>query len=367
MARRRAEYEISTGPTAGPNSRPRPREDHGFFGPGSVTWRVWGYPTALTIGFQRAVVVEELDPFLLAAVAQLNGVRYDPRGRYDRTIHYFATIAFGDSRAAIEASEILMRVHATARGIEPISGLPFNANDPDSQLWILITGWHSVLHAYEKYGPGPLAPGDDRRYWADCAVAAEMQTCDPAKVPRSRDEVREYFARQRPRLCVSEDTRAIMGHLLDANLVMRTPYPALAPVTRAVARTVRTATIASMPRWMRELSGFDQPAAVNAAIIPAARTVMRAMASPPIALRTLDLISPSVRAVVEPAWRGDQPRHPVVVTPAEARTRWGREARAAAKTKVAGIGQGRHADPRNRMIEELDVAEPGLSGVRSRT
>jgi hypothetical protein len=43
-----------------------PSEDYGFFGPGSVTWKVWSYPTSLTIGFQRAVVVEELDPALIA-------------------------------------------------------------------------------------------------------------------------------------------------------------------------------------------------------------------------------------------------------------------------------------------------------------
>ena len=35
-----------------------PHEDYGFFGPDSVTWKVWGYPTSLTVGFQRAVVVE---------------------------------------------------------------------------------------------------------------------------------------------------------------------------------------------------------------------------------------------------------------------------------------------------------------------
>ena len=43
-----------------------PHEDYGFFGPDSVTWKVWSYPTSLTIGFQRAVVVEELDPALVA-------------------------------------------------------------------------------------------------------------------------------------------------------------------------------------------------------------------------------------------------------------------------------------------------------------
>jgi uncharacterized protein (DUF2236 family) len=63
----------------------KPHEDYGFFGPGSVTWRVWRYPTSLTVGFQRAVTIEELDPALIAAVEESGGVRRRPRTRYDRT------------------------------------------------------------------------------------------------------------------------------------------------------------------------------------------------------------------------------------------------------------------------------------------
>lgn len=33
----------------------RPAEDYGFFGPDSVTWRVWSYPTSLTVGFQSRI------------------------------------------------------------------------------------------------------------------------------------------------------------------------------------------------------------------------------------------------------------------------------------------------------------------------
>lgn len=98
----------------------RPREDWGLFGPQSPTWKVWSSPTAL-IAFQRSIVVESLDPFLAAAVHDQNGVRYNATRRFDRTIQYFLTVACGDSRAAIEAAETLMRVHAKAVGTEPIS------------------------------------------------------------------------------------------------------------------------------------------------------------------------------------------------------------------------------------------------------
>ena len=90
-------------------------------------------------------------------------------------------------------------------GIEPISGKRYSANNPESQLWIHVTGWHSALKARgtEVYGSGPLHPAEEDEYWAECAIAAELQTCDPADVPRNRAEVRACFDRVRPRLCVS--------------------------------------------------------------------------------------------------------------------------------------------------------------------
>jgi uncharacterized protein (DUF2236 family) len=100
-----------------------------------VTWKVWTYPTSLTVGFQRAVVVEELDPALIAAVDATGDVYSRPRTRYDRTLRYFALISLGDTRSAIKASDVLVKVHAKAVGTEPLSGNPYDANDPHSQLW----------------------------------------------------------------------------------------------------------------------------------------------------------------------------------------------------------------------------------------
>src|SRR5688500_18712777 len=123
---------------------PRPWEDYGLFGPGSPSWQVWASPTAI-IGFQRSVVLEHFDPFLTAAVADMYCFYAHPGGPRDRTLAYFLTVAVADSRTALEMSDILMRVHTKATGIEPISGKRYSANNPDSQLWIHVTGWHSVL------------------------------------------------------------------------------------------------------------------------------------------------------------------------------------------------------------------------------
>ncbi|NUR67464.1 MAG: DUF2236 domain-containing protein, partial [Streptomyces sp.] len=124
-----------------------PHEDYGFFGPGSVVWKVWSHPTAPTVGFQRAVVVEELDPPLVAAVHATQGIYRRSRTRYDRTLRYFAMVAFAGTREVCKAADVLVKVHSKAIGELPYGGGTYDANDPASQLWIQLTGWHSILYA----------------------------------------------------------------------------------------------------------------------------------------------------------------------------------------------------------------------------
>jgi len=309
--------------TSGNAVKSRPREDWGLFGPDSPTWRVWSSPTAF-IAFQRSVVVETFDPFLAAAVHQQNGVRYNATRRFDRTIQYFLTVACGDSRAAIEASEILMRVHAKATGIEPVSGNPYSANDPASQLWIHITGWHANLLCYERFGPGPLSPADEERYWADCAIAAELQTCDPADVPRSRAEVQAYYERVKSRLCVSDHSRTLIHYFLHSQ--------------RSIAgkglwfgsHVMAPATVSTLPRWMRTLAGIKQPAWLDALIVPVTRLAVRVAASPAITRAVLRMLAPSALPVMEQVFTMEKPLHDEVLTPAEAKRRFSRNLQSAA-------------------------------------
>src|SRR5690349_19900791 len=233
-----------------------PHEDYGFFGPDSVTWKVWSNQTSLTVGFQRAVVVEELRPGLDASVDETHAIFDRPRTLYDRPLKYVALVAFGDSRTTSKAADILVKVHSKGIGTDPVTGMSYDVNDPHSQLWIHLTAWHSILYAYEKYGPGKLSPAEESQYWEECAVAAELQTCSPDDVPRTREGIQAYFEYMRPQLLGSELARNAMNHLLDAS-VMLPPMPRIfAPANWVVARVLRAGTIATMPRWMRDLSGL---------------------------------------------------------------------------------------------------------------
>jgi uncharacterized protein (DUF2236 family) len=301
-----------------------PMEDYGWFGPESVTWRVWSYPTGPVIGFSRAVVVEELDPFLVAPVTVSSRIYSQPRVRYDRTLRYFATVLFADSLKIVTASEVLMKVHAKAGSIEPVSGLWSDPNNPDQQLWIHLTAWHSILYAYETYGPGKLSEDDESRYWAECAIAAQAQTIDPDTVPRSRQEMREYFERMRPRLAASEATQAAMDHLMNADVAFP-PVPAvLKPGAWALAKLFRIAIIATLPRWQRELGNVQQPAVLDTLIRPVMKLGFRAVATKPrLIVFLLGLISPATVPIAAPAYLGIKPLREETLTPAESFERHG--------------------------------------------
>src|SRR5579871_3890997 len=91
-------------PTAGPvepagaafsATGPDSPADDGFFGPGSVTWRLNGDLSAPVAGL-RSLLVQALHPLAMAGVDQHSGWRRDPAGRLAATSAYLATVTFGE-------------------------------------------------------------------------------------------------------------------------------------------------------------------------------------------------------------------------------------------------------------------------------
>jgi uncharacterized protein (DUF2236 family) len=301
-----------------------PHEDHGFFGPDSVTWKVWSYPTSLTVGFQRAVVVEELDPALVASVDETHAIFDRPRTRYDRTLRYFALVAFGDTRSTSKAADVLVKVHSKGIGTDPVTGNRYDANDPKSQLWIQLTAWHSILKAYEMYGPGRLSAEEEAQYWAECRIAAELQTCSPEDIPRTRAGLHAYYDQVRPQLLGSDLARNAMAHLLRADVMLPAVPRTFAPLTWITTRALRIATIATMPRWMRTMAGLEQSRLLDLAIRPVMRVAFAVVnANKRLKLEALTFLSPMTRDVVAPILYAVPPTQPVVRTPAEARALYG--------------------------------------------
>ncbi|MVU83883.1 DUF2236 domain-containing protein [Nocardia sp. ET3-3] len=294
------------------------RDDYGFFGPDSPSWKVWTSPTAV-IGFQRAVTLEFFDPFLTASVADTGKIYADARGRLDATFAYFLIVAIGDSRTAIQASEHLMSVHAKSTGIEPITGRRYSPNSPETQLWIHITGWQSVLKAYEMFGPG-LTPEEEARYWQECRIAAELQTCKPEDVPLTREGIREYYANVRSRLCTSERAQEGMHQML-----FTSPKNGAGWTYAIGARLLSFASIATLPKWQRKLGQFDRPGIVDLLVKPVGRILvwLFTLFNKKGLIMAAPIIAPMAGQILEQHLKFETPTRQETVTPAAARELYG--------------------------------------------
>ncbi|NUS10213.1 MAG: DUF2236 domain-containing protein, partial [Streptomyces sp.] len=289
--------------------------DNGLFGPDSVSWKVWAAPTSL-VGFQRAIVLEHLDPLLASAAADSGGMYRNPHGRFDQTFGYLLTIALGDARTAVRTAEAVTRIHTRVTGTDPVTGRRYSANNPASQLWIHVVAWESVLTCYQAFGPRPLGEADVRRYWAECAVAAGLQTCSPDDVPRTAAEADAYFARLRPGLCTSERANHGMRYLLWP------PLRSVGPRLWAVSRVTAALTVATMPDWFWLTTGLPRRRATAAAVRlcrPLLRLAMRAAGRPGPSVALTTSIAPTCGHILRHHHTAEPPATPATLTVPEAR------------------------------------------------
>ena len=241
--------------------------EDGLLGPDSVAWRVIGHPVSI-VGGLRSLMLQALHPLAMAGVAQHSDYRHRPLDRLRRTSHYVAATTFGDRATADAAAARVRAVHSRVRGIDPVTGKAYSADDPDTQLWVHCVEWHSFLAAYRAYATSRLSAEEEDRYIAEGAPIAALLGVAEDTVPHSVDEMRAYFARVRPQLCVSDSTRDAIGFVLSPPMT-RELIPLQVPL-----RVTAAAAVAIIPRDLRRLAGIGQPRLVDgllrAAVPPAA-------------------------------------------------------------------------------------------------
>ena len=186
-----------------PRDLTTPRSDEGYFGPGSVTWRVHT-DAAMLIGGIRALLLQSMHPLAMAGVAEHSNYSTDPFGRLRRTSSFVADVSFGSKPEADAAVAMVKRVHQSVVGTAP-DGRPYSANDPHLMAWVHHALIDSFLRSYQRYGSKPLSPADADTYVAEQAGLAErMGAIEPAPA-RSVAELRNWLVAIRPEL---KSTRA---------------------------------------------------------------------------------------------------------------------------------------------------------------
>jgi uncharacterized protein (DUF2236 family) len=226
---------------------PQHPANDGFFGPGSVTWRVSG-DLASPIAGLRSLMVQALHPLAMAGVDQHSQWRQDPVGRLAATSRYLATVAYGERADAERAAAQVRKIHDHVRGVDAVTGRRYAAGDPALLLWVHAALVESGLAAGRMFGT-PLSPQDSDCYVAEMVIAAELVGVPAGLVPASVSDLEAYITSVRPELRCTPAARESMAYLLDP--------PGLEQEIAEIWQDIRYGSVAALPEWARQMYGYD--------------------------------------------------------------------------------------------------------------
>lgn len=225
---------------------PEQPADDGYFGPGSVTWRLVADLTGPIAGV-RSLVVQALHPLAMAGVDQHSDWRADPVARYASTLKYVVATTYGDRAAADRAAAVVRKIHQHVRGTDTVTGKPYAASDPDLLLWVHAIEVDSTLRTAVLFG-AEVSPQDADRYVAEMTAAARLIGMPDGLAPASVAELDAYLERVRPEL---RATPAAM----DAAAYLLNPL-GLDEGVAELWGEVKDGVLASLPDWAEDLYGF---------------------------------------------------------------------------------------------------------------
>lgn len=222
--------------------------DLGYFGPGSVSWQVHREVTVL-FGGARAVLMQAAHPLVIAGAKKTGFYERNPWKRLQRTLILTYTMTFGSIAEAHAAADRINEVHARISGTDDVTGLPYDALDPDLLLYVHACLVDSAL-LFEELTVGRLDEGGRQRFHEEQMLAAELvgvpRSIIPATVPALRgylDEVADGGM-----LRVTDAARAVADLFLD---------PPKDAEWRPILRGVSKLAFGTLPPAVRAMYGVD--------------------------------------------------------------------------------------------------------------
>jgi uncharacterized protein (DUF2236 family) len=164
--------------------------DAGLFGPDSVSWRV-NRETTVLFGGARALLMQAAHPLVLAGARQTGFYERNPWKRLERTLQMTYKITFGTREEALEAARRINLIHEDVHGVDEVTGLPYDAKDPDLLLWVHACLVDSQL-LFERLTVGRLDDEEREQYHREQMAGAELLGLERSRIPATTDELREY-------------------------------------------------------------------------------------------------------------------------------------------------------------------------------
>src|ERR671923_8783 len=186
--------------------------DPGLFGPTSVSWRVHRETTVL-FGGARALLMHAAHPLVIAGARETGFYERNPWRRLERTLMLTYSLTFGPREEALAAAERINEVHRRVRGVDPVTGKPFDAMDPDLLLWVHACLVDSAL-LFERLTVGRLTSEERERFHREQMAGAELLGLPRQRIPPTVAELGTYIDRhmhiESTKLMVDQFARAAL-------------------------------------------------------------------------------------------------------------------------------------------------------------
>jgi len=222
--------------------------DAGYFGPESISWQVHREVTVL-FGGARAVLMQAAHPLVIAGARETGFYERNPWKRLQRTLMLTYAITFGSKAEAHAAADRINEVHARVKGIDPVTGLAYDALDPQLLLWVHACLVDSAL-LFEELTVGRLDDAGRQRFHQEQMLAGELVRIPREVIPPTVSELRAYMQGvvDSGILRATESARGV------AQLFHDPPREAeWRPVLRGVSRLA----FATLPPELREMYGIS--------------------------------------------------------------------------------------------------------------
>jgi uncharacterized protein (DUF2236 family) len=166
--------------------------DTGFFGPDSKSWQVHR-EAAVMIGGARALLMHAAHPLVVAGARQTGMYVNDPWARLERTLRLNYLVTFGTRARAVATARHINLVHEQVRGIDEVTGLPYDALDPELLLWV-----HACLVdtsiLMERLVVGRLDDAGRQAFYEESMISAELLKLPRDRMPPTLRDLDEYLS-----------------------------------------------------------------------------------------------------------------------------------------------------------------------------
>ncbi len=212
-------------------------DDLGYFGPGSITWRVHGEPLTM-VGGLRALLLQALHPEAMRLLYSRSSFQEDPWDRLFRTVRYVATVSFGTTA---EVDEAAARVRAVHRRL--------GVTDAAQLAWVHACEVDSFLAAARHVGVR-LSSGDADRYLVEQARAAQFAGVPDEMVAPTVADLAAYFEQMRPRLRLTAEAREAARFVIAPSLPVS---PRWVVPARLGWTALSCLAVGLLPDWARRM------------------------------------------------------------------------------------------------------------------